>query len=152
MGINKLNHARLVQLNNASNHTLSIEDAANILELPRKEVAKLMSRWVEQGCFLKMKRGLYRLKPDEMGLEIDSSWVIAAKLYNPCYIGALTAAEYWGLTNQKLPRTHVLSIKKPKKRNLAINNMSYANARKIGLSNDPSPFVMSISRNTSSHK
>lgn len=127
MGINKLNQVRLIQLHSAANHTLTVEDAANILGMPRKEVAKLMSRWVGQGHFLKVKRGLYNLaKPNALSSELDNSWVIATKLYNPCYVGALTAAEYWGLTKNKFPCTSVFCIKKPKKRNSVIQNNNYS--------------------------
>ncbi|MHB1948729.1 MAG: type IV toxin-antitoxin system AbiEi family antitoxin domain-containing protein, partial [Gammaproteobacteria bacterium] len=130
MGINKLNHARLTQLYVSANHTLSIEEAANILVMPRIEVSKLMSRWVKQGRFLKVKRGLYSPIKTNItnitSIEADESWIIATKLYSPCYIGALTAAKYWGLTNQKFPSTNVLSTKKPKIRNSVINNNAYS--------------------------
>ncbi|MHB1948492.1 MAG: type IV toxin-antitoxin system AbiEi family antitoxin domain-containing protein [Gammaproteobacteria bacterium] len=127
MGINKLNQARLNQLYATVNHTLSIEEAANILQMPRKEIAKLMSRWVEQGHFSRVKRGLYSsIKPGVISVDADYSWIIATKLYSPCYIGALTAAEYWGLTNQKFPSTNVLSINRPKNRNPVINNIVYS--------------------------
>ena len=85
MGMNKRNQSRLTQLYAATNHTLSVEDAANILQMPSKEVAKLMSRWVGQGHFLKVKRGLYSLvNPDAMSSEVENSWVFATKLYSPC--------------------------------------------------------------------
>lgn len=126
MGINKLNHARLAQLYAAVNHILNIEEVANILEMPKIVVAKLMSRWVEQGYFLRMKRGLYSpIKPDIKSSESFNSWIIATKLYGPCYIGALTAAEYWGLTNQKLPSTNVLSTQKLRNRNLTVNGIHF---------------------------
>ncbi len=51
--------------------------------------------------FLKISRaGLYSPPIKPVATSADA-WIIATKLYSPCYIGALTAAEYWGLTNQK---------------------------------------------------
>jgi len=100
-GTGKLNQKRISVIFNAANHTTSIEEAAILLEIPKKEVAKLMSRWVEQGWFTRIKRGLYLPnKPDARNLPIDDPWVMATKLYNPCYIGALSAAEYWDFTNK----------------------------------------------------
>lgn len=118
----KRNQKRITAIHDAANHTITIDEAAIILEMPPKEVAKLMSRWVEQGWFSRIKRGLYiPIKPDDKDLPRNNSWIIAAKLYSPCYIGALSAAEYWGLTDQKISETYILSTRKPRSRNPVIN-------------------------------
>jgi len=125
MGINKLNHSRLTQLYTAANCTLSIEEAANILQMPRKEVAKLMARWVEQGWFLRIKRGLYiSIKPDVTGLSLNNSWAIVKKIYNPCYIGGLSAAEYWGFINQKISSINVFSTQKLRNRKSIVDGIN----------------------------
>lgn len=120
----KLNQNRISQLHSAANHTITVEEAAAILKMSAKDFAKLMSRWVKQGWFSRIKRGLYvPIKQDEGPL--DDPWITATKIYRPCYIGALNAAEYWGLTNQKFSNVYILTTKKPKNRNTIINNVSY---------------------------
>ena len=46
------------------------------------------------------------------------SWIIADRLYSPCYIGGWSAAEYWSLTEQTFRR---LSLWQPKPRNRTPN-------------------------------
>ncbi|MEO8402201.1 MAG: type IV toxin-antitoxin system AbiEi family antitoxin [Gammaproteobacteria bacterium] len=126
-GISKLNQKRLTTIIDTAYNTITIEEAAIILRMPKNEAAKLMSRWVEQGRIVRIKRGLYlSIKPEERTLSVRDSWVIATKIYSPCYIGALSAAEHWGLTNQKFSGIQVLSTQKPRNRNLSINNIPFS--------------------------
>lgn len=124
-GIGKLNQNRISQLHIVANHTITVEEAATILKMSAKDTSKLMSRWVEQGWFSRIKRGLYiPIKRDEM-TGLSDPWGTATKIYRPCYIGALNAAAHWGLTNQKIQNVYVLTTKKSKNRNPVINNFSY---------------------------
>jgi predicted transcriptional regulator of viral defense system len=124
-GTDKLNQKRISQLHTTTHHTFTVEEAATILKMPVKAVAKLMSRWVEQGWFSRIKRGLYiSIKQDEMKGS-DDPWITATKIYHPCYIGALNAAEYWGLTNQNASNVSILTTKKPKNRKPVLNHVSY---------------------------
>jgi len=124
MSVSKINQNRINQLDSMMNHTFTIEEAAIVLGMSAKEAAKLMSRWVGHGRFVRLKRGLYaRVKQEDE--QLNDPWVTATKLYQPCYIGGLSAAEYWGLTNQKISNVFIFTTKKPKNHNPAINRVSY---------------------------
>jgi hypothetical protein len=91
----KLNQKRINRLHGATNHTMTIEEATIILEISAKATAKLMSRWVAEGWFTRIRRGLYvPIKQNEESL-VDP-WITATRISRPGYIGALSAAEYWG--------------------------------------------------------
>lgn len=124
MSVGKINQNQISQLDNIGNHTFTIEEAAIVLGMSAKEAANLMSRWVGHGRFVRLKRGLYARVKQEREL-LDDPWITATKLYHPCYIGALSAAEYWGLTNQKISNLFIFTIKKPKNHNPVINHVSY---------------------------
>jgi predicted transcriptional regulator of viral defense system len=128
----KINRQRISAIFDVADSTITVEEAAIILRITTKEVAKLMSRWVEQGRFARIKRGLYApIKPSAEDLPLFDPWIIATKVYNPCYIGALSAAEYWGLTDQKYPSIYVLGTRKPRNRNPIISNDIHISVRTI---------------------
>ncbi len=93
----------------------TVEEASKILNLPNKDVAKILARWRTQGWLVRIKRGLYSKLP----LEVESSdkfiledpWILIPKLYAISYIGGWTAAEYWGLTEQIFNDVCVFSSK-----------------------------------------
>lgn len=104
---------RITTLLELANHTIiTVEEAAVILGMPKRETAKLMSRWAGQGRLSRLKRGLYVSgKPDLANLD---PWLFATRIYHSCYIGALSAAEFWGLTDKKSPEINVFSPRRPK--------------------------------------
>ncbi len=130
--VSKLNQKRIATILNGANHTITVEEAATLLAMTKNEVAKLMSRWIEQGWFARIKRGLYvSIKPDARGLPLNDPWIIATKIYSPSYIGALSAAEYWGFANKKNSGIDVFSTQKPRNRNPVINNSIHFIVRTI---------------------
>jgi predicted transcriptional regulator of viral defense system len=47
---------------------------------------------------------------------LEDAWVIADKLFSPCYIGGWSAAEYWDLTEQIFRTVIVLTSQRPRER------------------------------------
>ena len=56
---------------------------------------------------------------------IEEPWIIAEYLYNPCYIGGWSAAEYWDLTEQIFRSIIVMTVKKPRDRKPVIRNIKF---------------------------
>jgi predicted transcriptional regulator of viral defense system len=124
-----LTQSRLHIILNGIQHTISVVEAATLLDLPQKETAKLLARWTGKGWLLRIKRGLYALASfNECSSDFGekNQWALAEKLYSPCYIGALSAAQYWGLTKQILSTISVLTIQKPRNHNLVINESHFS--------------------------
>jgi predicted transcriptional regulator of viral defense system len=70
-----------------------------------------LARFARQGWLARVRRGLYYPIPLE-ALSADQTtaedpWVIAEKIFHPCYIAGWTAAEHWGLTEQLFRSTFV---------------------------------------------
>jgi predicted transcriptional regulator of viral defense system len=83
--------------------TLSVGQASEILGLPADKTAKLLAWWAERGWLSRVQRGLYIFVPLESrsaDIALEDPWIVAERLFSPCYIGGWSAAEYWDLTEQ----------------------------------------------------
>lgn len=119
-GIGKLERDRLAAVLRGTKGTVSVAQAAEILNIPTTAAASLVSRWSKKGWLSRVKRGLYVPVPLEArsaDVPLEDPWLIAEKLYSPCYIGGWSAAEYWDLTEQIFRTIIVLTAQKPRDRN-----------------------------------
>jgi predicted transcriptional regulator of viral defense system len=122
--IKNLNQKRLATVLHGTQHTISVAEAATILTMSTRETAKLLSRFVGQGRLSRIKRGIYTPVPFfTVDMSSEDFWVIAEKLYRPCYVGALTAARYWSLTEQESHSVSILTTQKLRKRNQMVNGI-----------------------------
>jgi predicted transcriptional regulator of viral defense system len=99
--------------------TISVGEAADILGVPRGGAAKMLSRWARKGWVSRVRRGLYVAVPVESStpdVAIEDPWIIAVRLFEPCYIGGWTAAEHWGLTEQIFADVVVMTTGRPRDR------------------------------------
>ena len=102
-GIEKATRELLAKIVRQSKSTITVEEAATILKLSRRQVAKLMARWAEQGWLFRIRRGLYvpvPLRAKSAEAIVEDPWIIADQIFQPCYIGGWSAVEHWGLTEQ----------------------------------------------------
>ena len=79
-----------------------VNEVAQILEISNIEAAKRLARWTKQEWLTRIQRGLYALVPIEASSNtaIEEAWILAPELFDPCYIGGWSAAEYWDFTEQ----------------------------------------------------
>jgi predicted transcriptional regulator of viral defense system len=89
---------------------VTVDDAVARLDLDRREAAKLLARWTDQGWLRRVRRGLYVAVP--VNAERPDRWsadplVLATRVWAPCYFTGWTAANYWGLTEQVFQTTVV---------------------------------------------
>lgn len=81
----------------------TVADAAISLGVSNVEAAKILARWSIQGWLTRIRRGLYAVVPieaEDTQQSLDDEWMLATKLFAPCYIGGWSAAEYWDFTDQ----------------------------------------------------
>lgn len=67
----------------------------------------------------RVRRGLYVPVPLESStadLPLEDAWVVAQRLFAPCYIGGWTAAVHWGLTEQLYRSILVVTTRRPRAR------------------------------------
>ncbi|MFQ5660979.1 MAG: nucleotidyltransferase domain-containing protein [Gammaproteobacteria bacterium] len=127
-GIGKIDRERLSSILRGTKGTISVSEAADILDLPGIDVAKMLSRWAKKGWLSRIRRGLYIPVPLESktaDIPLDDPWVIAARLYEPCYIGGWSAAEYWGLTEQIFRTIVVMTTQRPRDRTPSIKGTDF---------------------------
>jgi predicted transcriptional regulator of viral defense system len=94
---------RLAEVLRQSGDLVRAEDVTQALQIDRSEASRLLARWTKQGMLRRVSRGLYApVSIEFIGSEhvLTDPWILAPELYNPCYIGGRTAAEYWDLTEQ----------------------------------------------------
>ncbi len=127
-GIDGQTRRELSEILRRSKSIVSVEEAASILKKSPREVAKLLARWVEQGWMARVRRGLYASVPLESKTPenvIGDPQVVAMKVFEPCYIGGWSAAEYWGLTEQIFKTIIVVTTKPIRQRKIKIQSSEF---------------------------
>ncbi len=102
----------LAQLARAPHQGLiSVPDAARLLSLSNREAAVRLRELTRAGWLARVRRGFYYVLPLEASSANQTTpedpWVLASRLYAPCYIAGWSAAEHWGLTEQIFGSTFV---------------------------------------------
>ncbi len=127
-GLGKADRERLSAVLRGTKGTVTVAEASAILEMPASGTAKLLARWAKKGWLSRIRRGLYISVPLESrtaDVPLEDAWVIADKLYNPCYIGGWSAAEYWDLTEQIFRTVIVLTTQRPRERKQTIKGTEF---------------------------
>ena len=127
-GLGKKDRARLSAILRDTKGTVSVGDAADILKISPTDAAKMLSRWAKKGWLSRVRRGLYVRVPLESrtsDIPLEDPWIIADRLFSPCYIGGWSGAEYWDLTEQIFRTVVVLTIRKPRDRAPVIKGTSF---------------------------
>jgi predicted transcriptional regulator of viral defense system len=127
-GIGKIDRQRLSETIRGTKGSISVSEAAKILEISPSDAAKMLSRWSKKGWLSRVKRGIYVPIPLESrtpDMPLEDAWIIAERLYSPCYIGGWSAAEYWSLTEQIFRAIVVMTTKKPRDRNPTLRGTNF---------------------------
>lgn len=127
-GLGKADRERLSAVLRGTKGTISVAEAALILDMPGSGAAKLLSRWAKKGWLSRVRRGLYVSVPLESmtaDMPLEDAWIIADKLFGPCYIGGWSAAEYWDLTEQIFRTVIVLTTQRPRERKQSIKGTDF---------------------------
>jgi len=106
-GIGTTDRERMAAIIRNTKGTVSVGDAAKILNVASTDAAKMLSRWSKKGWMSRIRRGLYVSVPLESrtaDVPLEDPWLIADRLFSPCYIGGWSAAEYFDLTTVQKPR------------------------------------------------
>jgi predicted transcriptional regulator of viral defense system len=127
-GLGSLDRERLTAIIRGTKGTISIAESAEILKVSPVDAAKMLARWAKKGWLSRVRRGLYIPIPLESlttDIPLEEPWIIADRLFAPCYIGGWSAAEYWDLTEQIFRTIVVMTLQKPRERSLNIKGTSF---------------------------
>jgi predicted transcriptional regulator of viral defense system len=127
-GIGKTDRKRIAAIIRGTKGTISVEEAATILKLESTDAAKMLSRWTKNGWMARVRRGIYVSVPLEsrtVDMPLEDPWLIAGRLFAPCYIGGWSAAEYLDLTEQVFNTIMVMTVQKPRDRRPKIKGTGF---------------------------
>ena len=118
-GLGRTSRERLSKVLRQAKGSISPADASRALNVDQAEAARLLSKWSSRGWLARVRRGLYVPVPLESStadLPLEDAWVVAHRLFTPCYIGGWTAAAHWGLTEQLFRTILVVTTRRPRAR------------------------------------
>ena len=127
-GLTKATRERLAIVLRGAKGAITVAQAALSLGVSRKEAAKRLAQWTQQGWLSRVRRGLYVAVPIESrttDVALEDPWIIADRLFAPCYIGGWSAAEHWELTDQIFRSVLVMTVRKPRNRRPEIRGITF---------------------------
>ena len=128
LGLGKLDRRELVSILQETKGTISAKDVSEILNIDSSDAAKKLARWAKNGWLCRVKQGLYipvPLESEEVDVAMEDAWIIANRIYSPCYIGGWSAAEYWELTEQIFLTVIVMTTQKVHQRQVSYQNVKF---------------------------
>ena len=127
-GISEKNRTLLDNLARNWEKPFSIQDASKLLHQPEKRVRIILAYLTRKGWLSRIKQGLYIVVP--LGTTNpqeykEHPWIVANRVFAPCYIGGWSAAEYWKFTDQIFNSVVVITSRKLKNTNIKIQGTDY---------------------------
>lgn len=123
-GISETNRRYLSQLHRHTKGLVEVDEAARVLEMDQIQAAKLLAQLAAQGWARRLRRGLYLLIPLEATSPDDWSedaWIVAERVFQPCYIAGWSACEHWGFTEQIFRDVAVFTASSIRERRLVLD-------------------------------
>lgn len=127
-GIGLRNRAALEKLHREAGPAFDAHAAAAILGVSQERAARLLGYMARRGWLSRVRRGLYVAVPLDArrpGEWIADPWVVAAQLFDPCYIGGWSACEHWGLTEQLFRTVLVVTARSVREREIELQGVPF---------------------------
>jgi predicted transcriptional regulator of viral defense system len=118
----------LERLHRSLPSAFDVEDASAALDLDVDRTRKLLAYLARRGWLSRVRRGLYVTVPLDArrsGEWVEDAWVIADRVFSPCYIGGWSACQHWGLTDQVFRTVLVVTGRKVRDRKPMIQGIPY---------------------------
>jgi len=127
-GINRENRALLERLHRELPGAFDVAGAAEALGVDVDRTRKLLAYLARRGWLSRVRRGLYVAVPLDArrpGEWVEDAWVVADRVFSPCYIGGWSACEHWDLTDQVFRTILVVTAKKVRDREPVIQGTPF---------------------------
>lgn len=127
-GISRANRVYVEALHRADAGGFTVEDASEILGMDRRRTARLLGYLARRGWLARVRRGLYVAVPLDArrsGEWVADPWVVAERVFSPCYIGGWTACEHWDLTEQLFRAVLVVTGKRVRRRDVEMQGIPF---------------------------
>lgn len=117
----------------AAGGIITLERVAELLGTSRLDASRRMSALVNGGWLGRVRRGVYSVRPLEAApgtaIAEEDPWVIADRVFEPCYIGGWTATGHWHLTEQLFRATMVVTRRRIRRADVTIGGSAFHVAR-----------------------
>ena len=127
-GITQGNRVLLEELHRRTHGAFDVADAAQILGIDHNEAGQLLVYLARRGWLSRVRRGLYVAVPLDArrsGEWIEDPWVVAERLFSPCYVGGWSACEHWDLTEQVFRTLLVVTARRVRHRDLDVQGLPF---------------------------
>lgn len=127
-GISGESRALLDRLHRDLKGPFTVRDVVQDLGIEAQKVIPLLARWTSRGWLSRLQKGWYITVPlgtSQPSAWSEDAWVVAHKLFEPCYVGGWTACQHWGLTEQLFQTVMVFTGRKVGYRAKKIKAISY---------------------------
>lgn len=127
-GLGKMERERLSAVLRGSKGTIEVRETASILRTSDSAAAKILARWAAKGWLSRVRRGIYvpvPLDSKTANIALEDPWLVAQRLYSPCYVGGWSAAEYWDLSEQIFRTIVVMTTQRPRLRTVTMKGSDY---------------------------
>ncbi len=118
-GIGKKGREKLSKVLEHNPKVITSGTVSKILNLPKKEASRILSRWCKNGWLYRVKRGVYTpvsIDSQSSNIILEEPFVIAESLYKPGYVGGFSAIKHWDLSEQIIETIYYFSTKQLKER------------------------------------
>ena len=118
----------LEELHRRAHGAFDVADAAQILGIDHNEAGQLLVYLARRGWLSRVRRGLYVAVPLDArrsGEWIEDPWVVAERLFSPCYVGGWSACEHWDLTEQVFRTLLVVTARRVRHRDLDVQGLPF---------------------------
>ena len=120
-GMHRQSREKLSLILSSAGKVVTIEDASRALSCDRITARNFLSRMHRSGWLKMITHGVYApvdLSSDDAQYTEEDPYSIGTVLFKKCYIGAWSAANHWGLTDQLFLNTWVFTTQKVRKRHV----------------------------------
>lgn len=127
-GISKDNREKLDIINREFSGPFEVSDIEALFRIERSKASRLLAHWASKGWLTRIRRGLYIAVPlgaEDPKTRSEDPWIVANKVFEPCYVGGWSACEHWGLTEQIFDSVVIFTGSKIRNSNLTIQNTNF---------------------------
>ena len=127
-GIGQQNRALLEELHRHARGAFDVAEASRILGVAHDEAGQLLVYLARRGWLSRVRRGLYVTVPLDArrsGEWVEDPWVVAHRLFSPCYVGGWSACEHWDLTEQAFRTLLVVTARRVRHRDEEIQGIPF---------------------------
>jgi len=106
----------------------TVEDAVATIGLEVERTRRFLAYLASRGWLSRVQSGVYIVVPLDATRPADwreDPWLVAARIFAPCYIGGWSACEHWGLTEQIFREIQVITSRKIRNRHPVIQGTQF---------------------------